>query len=41
VRFRQLSLEGKLLGFGAIVVFIALLGVGYLYAWRKGALEWD
>ena len=41
VRFRQLSLSGKLLGLGEIAVFLALLCVGYLYAWRKGALEWD
>ncbi len=41
VRFRSLDLAGKLLGFGEIVVFVALLSVGYLYAWRKGALEWD
>jgi NADH-quinone oxidoreductase subunit A len=22
-------------------VFIAILGIGYVYAWKKGALEWD
>ena len=28
-------------GFVEMLVFIALLFVGYIYAWRKGALEWD
>jgi len=23
-----------------MVVFIGILMVGYIYAWRKGALEW-
>lgn len=41
VMFRQLSPLGKLLGLVEIVVFLAILFVGYLYAWRKGALEWD
>lgn len=27
-------------GFVEMVVFIAVLGFGLLYAWRKGALEW-
>ncbi len=25
---------------GSIFGFLAILGVGYVYAWRKGALEW-
>ena len=29
-----------LYAFFEMVVFIALLGVALLYAWRKGALEW-
>ena len=29
-----------LYGFVEMLVFIALLFVGYIYAWRKGALEW-
>jgi NADH:ubiquinone oxidoreductase subunit 3 (subunit A) len=24
-----------------MVVFIAILLVGYIYAWKKGALEWE
>jgi NADH-quinone oxidoreductase subunit A len=27
-------------GFAELVVFIAILGLGYVYIWRKGALEW-
>jgi NADH:ubiquinone oxidoreductase subunit 3 (subunit A) len=23
-----------------LLVFVALLGIGYVYIWRKGALEW-
>lgn len=34
--FRELGV----FGFVEMLVFIAVLGVGYLYAWRKGALEW-
>ena len=30
-----------MLGFVEMVVFIAVLLVGYFYAWKKGALEWD
>lgn len=28
-------------GFAEMMVFIGILGVGLLYVWRKGALEWD
>src|SRR5512138_160668 len=28
-------------GFGQIVLFIAILVVGYAYVWKKGALNWD
>ena len=28
-------------GFWAIMVFLAVLTVGFVYEWRKGALEWD
>ena len=36
VQFRQLAL----FGFIEMFVFLAILLVGYLYAWRRGALEW-
>jgi len=29
-----------LVGFIAVAVFFGILMVGYIYAWRKGALEW-
>ncbi len=29
------------LGFLQVVVFFALLVAGYVYVWRKGALDWD
>lgn len=28
-------------GFAEMAVFIAILTVGLVYVWRKGALEWD
>jgi NADH-quinone oxidoreductase subunit A len=28
-------------GFWSMVVFLGVLTVGYIYEWRKGALEWD
>jgi len=30
-----------LFGLVEMAIFIAILLVGYVYAWRKGALEWD
>lgn len=29
------------LGWGAMIVFLAELGLGLAYAWKKGALEWE
>ena len=34
--FRQLGLFGLI----EMVIFIVILLVGYVYAWKKGALEW-
>ncbi len=28
-------------GLGEMLVFIAILLVGFVYVWRKGALQWD
>ena len=28
-------------GFGEVLVFVVILGVGLIYAWRRGALDWD
>ena len=35
--FRQLGVFGLI----EMVIFIAILLVGYIYAWKKGALEWE
>jgi NADH-quinone oxidoreductase subunit A len=37
VVFGQIGLFGLV----EMLVFIALFLVAYVYAWRKGALEWD
>jgi NADH-quinone oxidoreductase subunit A len=37
VVFKKLGL----FGFIEMGIFIAILLVGYVYAWKKGALEWD
>ena len=33
--------EFGFVGFLEITIFLSVLGVGLVYAWRKGALEWD
>ena len=35
--FRQLAVFGLI----EMIIFIAVLLVGYVYAWKKGALEWE
>ena len=35
--FRELKVFGLL----EMIVFIVILLVGYVYAWKKGALEWE
>jgi NADH-quinone oxidoreductase subunit A len=37
VVFRTLQLSG----FVSMLVFVLVLGAGYLYAWKKGAFEWE
>ena len=37
VVFRQLGLFGLI----EMVIFIVILLVGYVYAWKKGALKWE
>lgn len=37
VVFRQLGLTGLI----AVLAFLVVLTVGFLYAWQRGALEWD
>jgi len=37
IAFRQLGVFGLI----EMALFIAILLVGYVYAWKKGALEWE
>jgi NADH-quinone oxidoreductase subunit A len=37
ITFRKLGVFGLI----EMVVFIGILLVGYVYAWKKGALEWE
>ena len=37
VAFKQLGL----FAFGEMILFIAILGFGLVYAWKKQALEWE
>jgi NADH-quinone oxidoreductase subunit A len=30
-----------LLGFWSMIVFLAVLTIGFVYEWKKGALEWE
>jgi len=36
IAFRKLGIFGLI----EMIVFLAILTVGYVYAWKKGALEW-
>ena len=37
ITFRKLGIPG----FWLIIVFVVILEIAYIYAWKKGALEWD
>jgi NADH-quinone oxidoreductase subunit A len=37
VTFRELGL----FGLAEVVIFVAILVVGYIWIWKKGALEWE
>jgi NADH-quinone oxidoreductase subunit A len=53
VHFRQLSCTAPLVngscppgqlsffGLGEMLIFMAILFVGFIYVWKKGALQWD
>src|ERR1043165_8756734 len=30
-----------ILGFWSMMIFLIVLAIGFIYEWRKGALEWD
>jgi NADH-quinone oxidoreductase subunit A len=33
--------EVGLSGFVAVIIFLAILVVGFVYEWKKGALDWE
>jgi len=33
--------EVGVVGFSAVVIFLAILVVGFVYEWKKGALDWE
>jgi NADH-quinone oxidoreductase subunit A len=37
ITFRQLGVFGLI----EMIIFVVILLVGYVYAWKKGALEWE
>ena len=37
VSFRQIGASG----FWAMMIFLGVLTIGFVYEWRKGALDWD
>ncbi len=37
VSFREIGLYG----FWSMMVFLGILTIGFIYEWKKGALEWD
>jgi NADH-quinone oxidoreductase subunit A len=41
IRFRELSAGGSLVGFVEMLVFLAVLLVALVYAWRKRAIGWE
>ena len=37
----DLSTGGMVFAFWSMMIFLGVLTVGFVYEWRKGALEWD
>ena len=33
--------QSRLFGFGSMMLFLAVLTIGFIYEWKKGALEWN
>jgi NADH-quinone oxidoreductase subunit A len=33
--------EAGTFGFWAVMIFLGVLTIGFIYEWKKGALEWD
>ena len=40
ISFGELARHGSL-GFWSMMVFLGVLTAGFIYEWKKGALEWD
>ncbi|GHV04316.1 NADH-quinone oxidoreductase subunit [Campylobacterota bacterium] len=41
VGYKELIAQGNgLLAFGAMAVFLLILAIGFVYEWKKGALNW-
>ena len=40
IKYGVLSKQFGVIAFFAVLVFLVVVTLGYLYAWRKGALEW-
>jgi NADH-quinone oxidoreductase subunit A len=40
VVYRDLNVGGKLFGFAEMLVFVAVVMIGFFYVWKKGALDW-
>ena len=43
VIFKDIVASGtmRLFGFFEMMIFIGILAIGYVYAWAKGALDWE
>jgi len=41
VTLMKLPHPGQIYAFGSMMVFLVDLALGYVYVWRKGALEWE
>ena len=39
--FKDLSLSAFTAGFVAVLIFLTILVVGFVYEWKKGALDWE
>src|SRR5262245_34534097 len=41
VTLMKMEHAGQVLAFGAMMLFLGELALGYVYVWKKGALEWE
>ena len=41
ISMMKLAREGQVFAFWSMMAFLGLLTVGFLYEWKKGALEWE